>query len=457
VTEKDIECEVVTPLFSRGVSEPVNGAYPFELRPQSVKGVMRFWFRAIAPLVIDIYKLDELNKLNDDERKRWEGERYKGLKYLEELIFGSQNRKAPFGLEVETSRNVKTLKGYKLKKGRTPESENPKDYKFDVEPPFQSYSVYGLHNDDNMVTYQYIDSGEKFTLKFYIRDEQVGNVLMNILWMVSIFSGFGAKTRKGYGEFRIVNQGNVIGNRDAFNDAQVQVKKSLDEFVKTHNDTNRYPKFVIQPTQFNGLPEFPTFASYTIFTLPNLSDDKWSKVMEQLYSIKIDMGTRKVMSRGWYIVLKYSLRTNNGKDCVKNLKDALLNNVRTVVIPPSILGLPIQYQNLKDSKKPDISYFRITLFSLLRGLDGIDDENGRKGSPLFVSLHQTNDKWIPVLLLMNSQITNDRNELRLEKSVKEASQKAKPYKLHEDFTVVGYEDFDALSQLITKSGGKKYE
>ena len=454
MTEKDVECEVVTPLFSRGVTEPVNGAYPFELRPQSVKGVMRFWFRAIAPLVIDIYKLDGLEKLNKDERKRWEGERYKGLKYLEELIFGSQNRKAPFGLEVKIGSNarVNSLGNYE-------QQESDKRDKFRLtDRRFQLYSIYGLHDDDKKVVYSYLEPGQKFTLSFYAKDEKIFEVLLSILSLVSIFSGFGAKTRKGYGEFKILNEPLAPGRDEKYKKSIEKITKRLAFFVEKYNSSSSYPKLVTQPTVFSNLPEFPTFASYTIFTLPNLSDDKWSKVMEQLYSIKIDMGTRKVTSRGWYIVLKYSLRTNNGKDCVKNLKDALLlNNVRTVAIPPSILGLPIQYQNLKDSKKPDISYFRITLFSLLRGLDGIDDENGRKGSPLFVSLHQTNDKWIPVLLLMNSQITNDRNELRLEKSVKEASQKAKPYKLHEDFTVVGYEDFDALSQLITKSGGKKYE
>jgi len=433
VIERDIVCEVVTPLFSRGASSPISKAYPFELRPQSVKGVMRFWLRAIAPLVIDIYELDGLDKLNRDERKKWEGERYKGLKYLEELIFGSQNRRAPFGLQVIVPRNIRTLNGYKLKKDRNPNSKNPKDYRFEAEVPFQSYSVYGLHNDDDMVTYQYIGSGEKFTLKFYIRDEQIADVLLNILWMVSIFSGFGAKTRKGYGEFRIINQGNIIGNRDAFSDAQAQVTKILNTFVKMHNATNSYPKFVIRPTQFKSLPEFPTFSSICLQKLNRLKGSNWSNVMEKLY-----FSSRN--SRGMYLNLKGNLRRLKG-DSVASLINGLNGNRKDVTIYPAILGLPIQYQNLKGFSRD----LKVVISSLIE-VDGEEIES-RKASPAFISIHGSNNNWFPVVLLLESWTTGDREHLRISKSVGSG--------VNTNFNVLGFEDYKELQRLIEELGVDK--
>ena len=429
MTEKDVECEVVTPLFSRGVSEPVNGAYPFELRPQSVKGVMRFWFRAIAPLVIDIYKLDGLEKLNDDERKRWEGERYKGLKYLEELIFGSQNRKAPFGLEVKIGSNarVNSLGNYESQ-------ESGKRGKFRLtDRSFQLYSIYGLHDDDKKVVYSYLEPGQKFTLRFYAKDEKIFEVLLSILSLVSIFSGFGAKTRKGYGEFRIVNQGNVFGNRDAFNDAQAQVKKSLDEFVKTHNDRNRYPKFVIQPTQFNGLPEFPTFSSMFLQKLNRLKGRNWSDVMQKLY-----FSSRN--SRGMYLNLKRGLRKLKG-DSVESLINGLNGNEEDITIHSAILGLPIKYQNLKGFNKD----FKVVISSLIE-VDGEEIES-RKASPAFISIHGSNENWFPIVLLLKSWTTGDREQLKLSKSVGSG--------VNTNFNVLSFEDYEELRCLIENLGVDK--
>ena len=85
------ECETITPMFMYGA----DGKTP-ELRPTSVKGVMRFWWRAINGHL----SLIELKKQEDE-------------------IFGSTEKKSSFSIKIED---------YKFK-----ENYIPKNHKFTIE------------------------------------------------------------------------------------------------------------------------------------------------------------------------------------------------------------------------------------------------------------------------------------------------------------------------------------
>jgi CRISPR-associated protein Cmr1 len=83
-----IECETVTPLLMHGA----DGKTP-ELRPASIKGVMRFWWRAIH------------GNLPLKELREKEGE-----------IFGNTERKSSFSIKIGNHkfRSKKIPKGYKF-------------------------------------------------------------------------------------------------------------------------------------------------------------------------------------------------------------------------------------------------------------------------------------------------------------------------------------------------------
>ncbi|HPB87731.1 MAG TPA: type III-B CRISPR module RAMP protein Cmr1, partial [Thermotogota bacterium] len=72
-----------TPVFARG------GSDGFEITPQSIKGIMRFWYRALLPNVIDIHRCGKDTKP------------YCGMKRAEELLFGSTTQRSLFDVEVE--------------------------------------------------------------------------------------------------------------------------------------------------------------------------------------------------------------------------------------------------------------------------------------------------------------------------------------------------------------------
>lgn len=478
MSQKTVTCKLVTPMFSRGAQEPDElkanvYVYPFELRPQSVKGVLRFWFRAIAPCAIDIYSLTNLK--NDDQKD--DGKTYDGLKLLESLIFGSQDMRAPFGLTVEWKDKGKPIEHFK---NDCPEYDRRHRFRSTIFNGGQAninYVLYGLYDSSdkkNLRMYSYLPVGSTFEITFFMRDESIWPVLHELLKLVSVFSGFGAKTRKGFGEFEITKITDDEGSeestfsRDSFLDVKrdnlssdgfkkfiCDVANSIKEFAKKYNERSEGPQFILKPTCFNDVPEFPTFARNIIHVPPNLSYSDEKSLFEGLYKT-----TQKF--KGLYPQAKQILRKQHN-DCVNDLVSALEGAKNEVNVPPTILGLPLQYYNLKSAKKKikDFNKIRITIYSSLAGL--ADDECGRKASPLFVSVHKRKNQYVPVFLILPSQITSKRSDDKavLEKKISlpraSNSNDANPSKgsyqqnkINENFTFTGYEDFETLMKILEK-------
>jgi len=476
LSQKTVTCKLVTPMFSRGAQEPIYNleanayVYPFELRPQSVKGVLRFWFRAIAPCAIDIYSLTNLK--HDDQKG--DGKAYDGLKLLESLIFGSQDMRAPFGLTVKWKDNVKPI-GYFENDSRCRFHStifNGRQEKENI-----NYILYGLYDSSdirNLRMYSYLPAGSTFEITFFMRDESIWPILRELLRLVSVFSGFGAKTRKGFGEFEITKitddegSGESTPLRDSFLDAKrdnlssdgfkkfiCDVTNSIKEFAAKYNERGKGPQFILKPTYFNDVPEFPTFARNIIHVPPNLSYNDEKSLFERLYKTTKNF-------KGLYPQAKQNLRKQHN-DCVNDLVSALEGTKKEVNVPPTILGLPLQYYNLKSAKKKikDFNKLRITIYSSLAGLT--DDECGRKASPLFVSVHKQKNNYVPVFLILPSQITSKRSdgkavlEMKIYLPSAPNSNDANPSKGSNqqnkigNFTVTGYEDFEILRRILEKS------
>lgn len=367
----EIRCEVVTPMFSRGAD------YSFELRPQSIKGVLRFWFRAISPTVIDIYTLEGLENLSGKEKRKWEKEKYKGLKYLESLIFGSQERKAPFGLKVRTYDEPKPLGTFRERNG--------KGYKIEIYNPLRKlrYFLYGLYDEKSKTSYEYLPSRARFSVSLHTRDEIIKDIVLKLFQLISTFSGFGAKTRKGFGAFRIIDP---ELDRNEYRGAIEDCRETIKKFVSEYNSKNTV-RLILKKTVFNGIPDFPNFCDCRIFKIPT-DTTNWHEALKS--------------ASDTYSFLKKDLRYSNG-DCVKDLIEALRGKKREVNIPPAVMGLPLQYQNLKNLRG-----LKVTISPSLKDLK--IDKPGRKASPLFLSVHENEKgKWDLIVLLMRSKVTADKN------------------------------------------------
>jgi CRISPR-associated protein Cmr1 len=143
-----LSCELVTPLLMHGKEKET-----LELRPASIKGVMRFWWRAI-------FRHLDLDERKKDDMRKEEGE-----------IFGNTERRSSFNLKITASN---------LREGR-------------FKPvPHKGFRVPGF------------EAGGRFELLFTGLDEKKLKTAYETFVIASVLGGFGQRSRRGYGSIRIV-------------------------------------------------------------------------------------------------------------------------------------------------------------------------------------------------------------------------------------------------------------
>lgn len=168
--KKSYEIEVVTPLFMSGadISRP-------ELRAASIKGLLRFWWRAIHP----IHNLDELKK-------------------RESAVFGSAMNdslsKSPFSMFIETKKieiKDKIAEGKKVEVVR-----QNKKFKIDI----FTYLALGIYDPSiHNWSRKHIAPGSTFILHCMYTSEAVKDEVEKALSALIHYGGMGAKSRNGFG------------------------------------------------------------------------------------------------------------------------------------------------------------------------------------------------------------------------------------------------------------------
>ena len=173
---KEFEVEVVTPLFL-GSADPKKA----ELRIPSIKGALRFWWRAI-------YGSDDV-----EDMKRHEDE-----------IFGSTTKKASFSMYLNDIDDVKPVlrdlpQGVKVQtqsRGRT----------FPIS--IIEYLAYGLCEYNraqkrNVYKKEHIPEGTKFKLVLNIKNQPFKDQILDSLRMLTNYGGLGSRSRNGFGSIKI--------------------------------------------------------------------------------------------------------------------------------------------------------------------------------------------------------------------------------------------------------------
>lgn len=186
------ECEVVTPMFSGG--ENSNFA---EIRGQSIKGLLRFWWRAF-----NICKLD-----ND----------LKALKEEEGKIFGSslsgQERKSSFKIKIIENKIIKN----KSKLPQYSESVSSKGKNFNIN--LLEYLCFGIYDPQSRaIKREYIDVNSKFDIEFLIEKPEFKQDILDSFYLLVYFGGIGSKNRNGFGKIKI--------SEDKFDYILEKIKKS---------------------------------------------------------------------------------------------------------------------------------------------------------------------------------------------------------------------------------------
>lgn len=209
--EIKIECEVITPMFLSGADGKTA-----ELRPPSIKGAMRFWWRAIKGL-------DDINELRKQESE----------------IFGSSDEncgKSKFSIRIEVEQETK--------------KNNLRNYCNDFINQYQGiafllYSTFTQRNREK----EYYDIGTKFKVIFTANHEEVLKKVAATFWLTVYLGGIGTRARRGGGCIKIsrVEPENQFidfipqaSNSDELANWLIQNFKKVDELINGQNNRNSF-------------------------------------------------------------------------------------------------------------------------------------------------------------------------------------------------------------------------
>jgi len=210
---KEFEVEVVTPLFL-GSADPKKA----ELRAPSIKGALRFWWRAL-------YGSDDL----------------KDMKMREGEIFGSTDKKASFDLQV-----------HKITDCLPRLSNLPKGKEFFVESSkgkfklgIIDYLAFGLRDFRTGYSKEHIPDKNKFRIIFVIKNQIYKHEIENAFRMLVYYGGIGAKSRNGFGSLHVVNLSPI----------KISAESDLKNFTSLSNRLILFDKFQEFGTWTDALSE----------------------------------------------------------------------------------------------------------------------------------------------------------------------------------------------------------
>ncbi len=329
-----VKLKVVTPLFLGG-AEPDKKA---ELRAPSIKGALRYWYRAIDPdyqrhearifggtgkeegqarFLLRVVNIKEPKKKDKDDGKahdaRWHGTQIAYLGY------GPINR-------------AKTGKRFKTKDGKEREEQK------------------------SMTLRPYICSGTEFSLSFCFKPQTSPEDIARVkkaLWALVMLGGLGARCRKGFGSLVAIES---IAGMAGLPTMQPKDKKELAaSFTEFLNKLSRPP----------GLPEYTSWSDEArcVVAGEGASGEealKW-------------VGSQMHACRSWRSDEKQRWVTDD-----HHLMRNFIGNGMKPQKPPlrAAFGLPH-------------NYFFTSLGDKKGGVDYMDgDKSGRRASPLIIHIHE---------------------------------------------------------------------
>jgi CRISPR type III-B/RAMP module RAMP protein Cmr1 len=191
---KKIECEIeiLTPMFLGGAKQSTDGKAIAEVRTQSIKGVLRYWYRALVGPT--------------------------GVCQAESEIFGSSDER----IGASKVRLVLSRRDFLQHYQKTQFSEI-KEFVFKHPTkgfPMNplNYLAYGPVDNSKKIARTAFSPGGTFvlSLSYHRLDELQLSDLRKSLYLFLTFGGLGGRSRKGYGAVNLLNATTVLGDQEWF-------------------------------------------------------------------------------------------------------------------------------------------------------------------------------------------------------------------------------------------------
>jgi len=210
--EAKFTAEAVTPVFIAGADQ--RNIENEGLRAPSIRGLLRWWFRAIMGGMTSL----------------------ENLKELEKSVFGSTEQKSAVKIRTAT---------------------NSQPASIDV-PSELGYLWFSMHmqkkKDERLCCYP---KGSKFEIMLYSGNEATLNIASGCLWALLYLGGVGSRMRRGAGSLKVINSSDKAHLNFLFkHDTVTGFKKSIEEnlekifkdFKKHAGDkysTQNFPNFPV--------------------------------------------------------------------------------------------------------------------------------------------------------------------------------------------------------------------
>ncbi|MGQ0794199.1 MAG: type III-B CRISPR module RAMP protein Cmr1 [Deltaproteobacteria bacterium] len=390
MNKASFELEVVTPLFLGDADGKP------ELRPPSIRGAMRFWFRAMmGGVLFSKYKDEELiKKLAEKD---------------EELIKKLAEKEAEIWGTTEASSKVTVLVSSRFNSDR-----DSKDFRPNQKEKGLRYLGYGLGEKGR--ERRYIPQGTKFRVDLVFRraTEDEKKLIVQSFWLLINLGNLGSRSRKGFGGLKVAE--NMTEYETNFKNCSNA--KELKEYIQSEPGAilEHFSKFVgINVSQPKEEPPFsmifPKFQDFWPYVVVNQTKPQSTEALnwigEHLRNFREDKekGEFKRSSFSYYVTKDYD-----------DVKKFLTSDKSTGLNAPkgSIFGLPHQFQFQSMGKKVMIT----------------GQEHDRRASPLHIKIFQCGKDFIPFVHIMRARFLSEGETLQfmdMDKKTKGNSSKNPSY------------------------------
>ncbi len=330
--------KVLTPMFMGGADpegEP-------ELRPASIRGAMRFWFRAIAGAVTnkpeDVYRL-ESEVFGNTERKSKVVVRVKVLSKkliqkgsLVPFVFAANSKTIENILKGNNERWKRNLKIMLNKYGQPIfESKIEKAHQLNFLAYLANMGLAKYESSEGEFTWirPAFDIDTIFKIEIHSNDEEILKITENTFILTVNLGGFGARWRHGFGSCLIVEDGQFYKKSNleqVVSYLQSTIKKLVeDSTVSVSYKPNRHPDFPI----FH-----PDYAEVWEGFLSNCSNS-WTMCLSQIGMLYREFRVKDVNRFG---------HTQDFLDIIKPIFER--KQIQSEDPINDIFGLPIQFSKI---------------------------------------------------------------------------------------------------------------
>jgi len=299
IEKKEYDCEIVTPMFLGG-ADPGKA----ELRVPSLKGELRFWWRAV-------YGSNNIKEMIERESK----------------IFGSTDQKSQLKIKIEHTGIIPISKN--LPEGKYIEvSSKQKKFRISI----IEYLAFGLFDPQKKQNKyrQYIEPGAHFKISL-ICPKDLNNEISESLNAMFSFGGLGSRSRNGFGSLYCLGDGVVT---QSYKDGSLKSFTSFSNYSKLFDGFNAHSNWI----------------------------DALSEIGEVYRKARLKLEKRHIWEKRKFIAMPIEAKFENIPEPIRHGRHAKpyflhVNKTADGKYRGQILFLPYNYKESKDAKPSQIKEY----------------------------------------------------------------------------------------------------